>query len=81
MAKSHRPTGKNVGSASFLASPHTKIGLSWAGAAALCLTGYYFARIWAHDQKGATLKIKRELTEEHIVTKLKQSSDALKDSR
>jgi hypothetical protein len=45
-------------------SPITKVAVSWAGWATVCLTGYYFARIWAGQQRIETLKIREVLNDE-----------------
>ena len=46
------------------ASPLTKVAICWASSATICLTGYYFARLWAGDQKVESLKIKQILNDQ-----------------
>lgn len=41
-----------------------KIAISWIASATICLTGYYYARLWAEDQKTEAMKIRNQLNEE-----------------
>lgn len=43
---------------------HSKISIAWIIGATLCLTGYYFARQWAVDQREETLEIRRRINDE-----------------
>lgn len=45
-------------------SPHSKISVSWVLAATVCLTGYYFARQWALDQRVETLEIRKRVNDD-----------------
>lgn len=42
----------------------TKISISWLISATVCLTGYFFARRWAVDQREENLETRRRLNEE-----------------
>lgn len=44
-----------------VASPIVKVAITWGLWATICLTGYYFARQWAGQQKGETLKIRQTM--------------------
>jgi hypothetical protein len=46
------------------ASPVTKVAVTWASWATICLTGYYFARIWAANQRVESLKIREVINDE-----------------
>lgn len=45
-------------------SSSAKIAASWLISATICLTGYYFARVWAANQRDTNIKIRQELNEE-----------------
>lgn len=48
------------------ASPLIKVAITWTSWATICLTGYYFARLWAGNQKIENLKIKQNFNNEFI---------------
>ena len=45
-------------------SPVVKVAVTWAGWATICLSGYYYARIWAADQRVESLKIRKIINSE-----------------
>lgn len=51
---------------------HLKIAIAWSVSATLCLTGYYFARRWARDQREETVRIRKELDQQFRITHAKQ---------
>ena len=57
----------------------TKVAVTWAGWATVCLTGYYFARIWAGYQRIETLKI-REVINEEFGVKLDAARKSVNES-
>lgn len=42
----------------------TKIAISWMVAGTICITGYYFARKWALDQRDTNLETRRKLNDD-----------------
>lgn len=53
-------------------SPSLKIAVTWASWGTITLTGYYFARLWAHSNRDEALKIKQSLNDE-IAAKLEEA--------
>lgn len=66
------------------ASPITKIAVTWISWATICLSGYYFARIWAGQQRVTTLQIRQtyndEFSEKLELAKAKVKQDEQRES-